>query len=73
MMRYVVLVTHYLGQRTYGIGLVEYDGRRPVLIASYADLSHRRTAVEDLVKRCNRAALDPAQLADVVEDFVNSL
>lgn len=72
-MRYVVLVTTYLGQRTYGIGLVRYDGWRPVLIETYADLTHRRTAVAELVRTCNREQLDPSQLSDVVKDFVASL
>jgi len=73
MFRYVVLVTRYLGIRTYGIGLVRYEGWRPVLIASYADLSHRRTDVDRLVRACNREQLDPAHLGDVVEDFVAGL
>ena len=69
--RYVLLSTTFFGNRTYGIGYVEYDGRHTVLVASYPDLSHRPSVGRRLVYACNRLALDPAHLADVVVDFAD--
>lgn len=73
MLRYVVLVTHFVNTRTYGIGLVEQHGHSRVLLEAFPDLSHSRTAAARLVKACNRAALDPSQLRDVVKDFLAGL
>lgn len=54
----------------YGIAVVErYDGVS-VMLRSYLDLSRDRERVEALVERCNRGALDPRQLDEVVEDFL---
>ena len=72
MLRYVVLVTKYIGHRTYGIGLVQCEDGYPVLIETYADLSNRRIAVANLVRSCNRKHLDPLHLRDVVQDFIES-
>ena len=69
MLRYVLLSTVFCGNRTYGIGLVEYDGSRPVLIESWPDLSRSVSRVRRFVNACNRLGLDPVHLRDAAEDF----
>lgn len=70
--RYVIVVTSYVGHRTYGIGLVEYDGRTTVLSSSFPDLSRHAAPVRNLVHTCNRLSLDPEHLRDVVQDFLDA-
>ena len=45
MKQYLLLTTQYGGYTTYGIGYVEYDGDRPILIETYPDLCHTASPV----------------------------
>ena len=72
MKQYLLLTTQYGGYTTYGIGYVEYDGDRPILIETYPDLCHIALPVERLVESCNRSQLDHYHLRDVIEDFLGS-
>lgn len=73
MKPYLLLMTRYDVYTTYGIGYVEYDGDRPILIETYPDLCHTSLPVERLVESCNRHQLDHYHLSDVVEDFLGSI
>ena len=73
MKRYVLLCTTFAGQRTYGIGYMETDGKTAFLLACYADLSPNRAPVRRFVYRCNLLRLDPVHLHDAVEDFLAEL
>ncbi len=52
----------------YGIAVVD---RQHVTISAALDLSPDKTAVTNLVKKCNRLKISPIHFQDVVEDFLN--
>ena len=57
---------------TYGIAARALCGseQNSVTVASVPDISTDGEAVDALVARCNRLALSPIHLNDVVEDFL---
>ena len=73
MSRYILILTVYAGHKTYGVGYVEYDDGRPVLIASVPDLSPDKSAVKRFVRSCNSIGLDPRDLRALAKDFLESL
>ena len=61
------------GQATrtsYGIALCQTDAGVPIIIRSVTDLTTDRERATSLVERCNRLALSPIQLDDIIEDFL---
>ncbi|MBQ9086459.1 MAG: hypothetical protein IJY47_04660 [Clostridia bacterium] len=55
-------------QASYGIEV--YEGETGVLITSICDISCNRQRVVRLADQCNRLALSPIHLRDVIEDFL---
>ena len=55
--------------RTFGIAVLE-NGRRTYFIS---DISLDRSAVDSLVRKCNKYSLDPVHLPDVVDDLLVEL
>ncbi len=57
---------------TYGIAARALCGseQNSVTVASVPDISTDMAEVDALVARCNRLALSPVHLNDVVEDFL---
>jgi len=51
----------------YGIAVVD---RQQVTISAALDLSPDKTAVANLVKKCNRLKISPIHFQDVVDDFL---
>ena len=52
--------------RTYGVAVLE-NGQQ---IFAMHDVSLDRTAVDTLVRKCNKYSLEPVHLPDVVDDFL---
>lgn len=59
-------------RKAYGIVAYANADREgsATVVASARDICVERERVEQLSALCNRLALDPAQLSDVVEDFL---
>ena len=55
---------------SYGIALCQTDAGVPIIIRSVADLTADRERAAALVNRCNRLALSPIHLDDIIEDFL---
>ena len=51
---------------TYGIAVFE-NGKQTELVS---DVSLDRTTVKELVRKCNKYALEPIHLYDVIEDIL---
>ena len=54
---------------TYGISCIKND----VEIKKVEDLSPNRTAVKKFVKLLNKKKLDPVQLDEVIDDFIDDM
>ena len=55
---------------SYGIALCQTDAEVPIIIRSVTDLTTDKARASSLVERCNRLALSPIHLDDVIEDFL---
>ena len=55
---------------SYGITLCQTDAGVPIIIRSVTDLTTDKARATSLVERCNRLALSPIHLDDIIEDFL---
>ena len=55
---------------SYGITLCQTDAGVPIIIRSVTDLTTDKARARALVDRCNRLALSPIHLDDIIEDFL---
>lgn len=56
--------------KSYGIAFLEPSDDDPLILQSYIELSTDAARVIELVKLCNKLALAPCQLQDVIDDFM---
>ncbi len=68
--RYFILTSTYDTSSSFGIAATVNEDGQEVIVRSYADLCGTCEPVAALVELCNRLCLEPAQLPDVVEDFL---
>ena len=72
--RYIVVQNIYefcnFSQISFGIAYVVQDENSIVVLQSISDIVSDRKHIEKLVDLCNKCKLDPAHMADVVEDFL---
>jgi len=71
---YTTLTEKYIvsGTEFTAYGIAVYDIPNRSIIASFRDISPDIAEVNKLAELCCTLELDPQQLADVVEDFINS-
>ena len=55
---------------SYGIALCQADAGVLIILRSVTDLTTDRERALALIERCNRLALSPIHLDDIIEDFL---